>query len=318
MKIKSIISIALLLLCISCSNDETLENTKNSKDLEVVNLNDFADNGNTTRSGNVENQAVLKFKDYNVYQETLNKLQGMSLEKKEAFFNDLGFRGAYSSLKEADDELDKIFDVEDDNAFLEAYKEFKDKYEDTYLFNTENTYDLSPYLPFTDAELELLGSNQGYLIIGNEVIAPNNNVPNYKYTATNVNTRAGGFPYDPQWQALAGDVLGVTIKKGKYRSDITLGIDESGNIFMIRVASQKKKKLWSRRHPTNYEADLWVEGGHAHISVENNGDSSAKKRPVAINARQYSGKNVKCAFRNFTTGCCEGQVGNVDFTVYIP
>lgn len=43
MKIKSIISIALLLLCISCSNDETLENTKNSKDLEVVNLNDFVD-----------------------------------------------------------------------------------------------------------------------------------------------------------------------------------------------------------------------------------------------------------------------------------
>ena len=131
----------------------------------------------------------------------------MSLKKKEAFFNDLGFKGAYSSLKEADDELDKIFDIEDDNAFLEAYKEFKDKYEDTYLFNTENTYDLSPYLPFTDAELELLGSNQGYLIIGNEVIAPNNNTPNYKYTATNVNTRAGEFPYDPQWQALAGDVL---------------------------------------------------------------------------------------------------------------
>ena len=25
---------------------------------------------------------------------------------------------------------------------------------------------------FTDAELELLGSNQGYLIIGNKVIAP--------------------------------------------------------------------------------------------------------------------------------------------------
>ena len=86
-----------------------------------------------------------------------------------------------------------------------------------FQFNTENTYDLSPYLPFTDAELELLGSNQGYLIIGNEVIAPNNNTPNYKYTATNVNTRAGEFPYDPQWQALAGDVLGVTIKKGKYR-----------------------------------------------------------------------------------------------------
>mgnify|MGYP000000348406 FL=1 len=318
MKIKSIISIALLLLCISCSNDETLENTKNSKDLEVVNLNDFVDNGNTTRSGNVENQAVLRFKDYNVYQETLNKLQGMSLEKKEAFFNGLGFKGAYSSLKEADDELDKIFDIEDDNAFLEAYKEFKDKYEDTYLFNTENTYDLSPYLPFTDAELELLGSNQGYLIIGNEVIAPNNNVPNYKQNPTSVNTRAGIPSTNPTWKALVGDVLGVTIKKGKYRSDITLGIDEYGNIFMVRAASQKKKKLWSRRHPTNYEADLWVEGGHVHISLANNGSSSPKKEPVAINARQYSGKNVKCAFRNFTTGCCEGQVGNVEFNVNIP
>lgn len=318
MKIKSIISIALLLLCISCSNDETLENTKNSKDLEVVNLNDFVDNGNTTRSGNVENQAVLKFKDYNVYQETLNKLQGMSLEKKEAFFNDLGFKGAYSSLKEADDELDKIFDIEDDNAFLEAYKEFKDKYEDTYLFNTENTYDLSPYLPFTDAELELLGSNQGYLIIGNEVIAPNNNVPNYKQNATSVNTRAGVPSTSPKWRALVGDVLGVTIKKGKYRSDISLGIDEYGNIFMVRAASQKKKKLWSRRHPTNYEADLYVEGGHVHISLPNNGNSGAKEVPVPINARQYSKRNIKCAFRNFTTGCCEGQVGNVEFNVDIP
>lgn len=64
---------------------------------------------------------------------------------------------------------------------------------------------------------------------------------------------------------------------------------------MIRVASQKKKKLWSRRHPTNYEADLWVEGGHAHISVKTMAIAVQKKRPVAINARQYSGKNVKCA-----------------------
>ena len=289
MKIKSIISIALVLLCISCSNDEALDNTSSAKKLEVVNLKDFIDANSQTRSISNTNQAVLRFKDYNAYQETLNELQNMNIEQ-----------------------------IEDDNAFLEAYKEFKDKYEDTYLFNTENTYDLSPYLPFTDAELELLGSNQGYLIIGNEVIAPNNNVPNYQQNPTSVNTRAGIPSTTPTWKALVGDVLGVTIKKGKYRSDITLGIDEYGNIFMVRAASQKKKKLWSRRHPTNYEADLWVEGGHVHISLANNGSSSPKKEPVAINARQYSGKNVKCAFRNFTTGCCEGQVGNVEFNVNIP
>ena len=38
MKIKSIISIALVLLCISCSNDEALDNTSSAKKLEVVNL----------------------------------------------------------------------------------------------------------------------------------------------------------------------------------------------------------------------------------------------------------------------------------------
>ena len=168
MKIKSIISIALVLLCISCSNDEALDNTSSAKKLEVVNLKDFIDANSQTRSISNTNQAVLRFKDYNAYQETLNELQNMNIEQREAFFNELDYKGAYSSLKEADDELDKIFDIEDDNAFLEAYKEFKDKYEDTYLFNTENTYDLSPYLPFTDAELELLGSNQGYLIIGKD------------------------------------------------------------------------------------------------------------------------------------------------------
>ena len=89
MKIKSIISIALLLLCISCSNDETLENTKNSKDLEVVNLNDFVDNGNTTRSGNVANQAVLKFKDYNVYQETFEQTARNESEKEGSFLQRL-------------------------------------------------------------------------------------------------------------------------------------------------------------------------------------------------------------------------------------
>ena len=62
MKIKSIISIALVLLCISCSNDEALDNTSSAKKLEVVNLKDFIDANSQTRSISNTNQAVLRFK----------------------------------------------------------------------------------------------------------------------------------------------------------------------------------------------------------------------------------------------------------------
>ena len=131
-------------------------------------------------------------------------------------------------------------------------------------FDYLNEYCKVVYLPRTQgiSSTQIRNSENVRLgIIGNEVIAPNNNVPNYQQNPTSVNTRAGIPSTTPTWKALVGDVLGVTIKKGKYRSDITLDIDEYGNIFMVRSASQKKKKLWSRRHPTNYEADLWVEGG---------------------------------------------------------
>lgn len=314
MRIKSFISIAFVFLCIACSNDELAENASNAKNLEVVNLKDFVDN--KTRSISNQDQAVLRFKDHNVYKETLNKLQSMDMEQRKAFFSDLGYKGAYLSLREADEELEKIFDIEDINSFLEAYKTFKDKYENIYLFNTEDTYDLSPYLSFTDKELELLGSNQGYLIIGNEIVSPNNNTPNYKDNALSASTRA--MPFDPVWRALVGDVLGVTISKGKYRSDISIGMEQAGNSFMVRAASQKKKALWSRRHPTNYEADLFVEGARFHVSMPNNGNSDVKYMVVPIYARQYIGRYVNCSFTNFTTGCCEGEVGNVNFNVYIP
>lgn len=74
MKIKSIISIALVLLCISCSNDEALDNTSSAKKLEVVNLKDFIDANSQTRSISNTNQAVLRFKDYNALSGNLKRI----------------------------------------------------------------------------------------------------------------------------------------------------------------------------------------------------------------------------------------------------
>lgn len=313
MRTKSIIAIALVFSCVACSNNGILEDTSNTKDVEVVNLKDFADN--TTRSIANQDQEVLRFKDYSTYQKTLKELHPMTIEQRQVFFNKIGFKGAYSSLMDADNELDKIFDIEDNNSFLEAYGKFKEKYKNIYVFNTANTYDLSPYLPFTDNNLELLGSNEGYLIVGDEIISPNNDKPNYKSDAVKANTRVGMplNPIHPKFTELPGD-CGVVIKKGKYRSDIYLGIDKFGNIFMVRAASQKKKALWSRRHPTNYEADLYIENNGLHISMPNNGESGAKENVLPINARQFAGKTIKAGFKNFRTGCCGGVVGNKEFS----
>lgn len=311
MKIKNIIAIALVFSCVACSNNGILEDTNNTKDMEIVNLKGFV--ANTTKSIPNQDQAVLRFKDHVTYQRTLKELRSMSIEQTQAFFNKIGFKGAYLSLMDADNELDKIFDIENNNTFLESYGKFKEKYRNMYTFNTENTYDLSPYLPFTDSNLELLGSNEGYLIVGNEVISPNNDTPNYKSDAVEANTRVGMF-FGPKFTAFPGD-CGVVIKKGKYRSDIYLGIDRYGNVFMVRAASQKKKALWSRRHPTNYEADLYIENGSLHISFPNDRRSGEKINVLPINARPFAGKTIKAGFRNFTTGCCAGVVGNKEFNI---
>lgn len=33
------------------------------------------------------------------------------------------------------------------------------------------------------------------------------------------------------------------------------------------------------------------------------------------NARPFAGKTIKAGFRNFTTGCCAGVVGNKEFNI---
>lgn len=39
-------------------------------------------------------------------------------------------------------------------------------------FNPEDQYDLTPYLNFTDKELSITGSTNGYVVIGNSLKKP--------------------------------------------------------------------------------------------------------------------------------------------------
>ncbi|WP_071147541.1 DUF4848 domain-containing protein [Bacteroides ihuae] len=316
--------VPLALLVFSCSNDESVQQLQSKTDespiqgIEVVKLSNYGSHL-TSRSVRSEDndgqQYVLKFKDANCYDKIVSDLKDMNPEQKMDFFGKIGFKGAYYNLNKADDELDKIFDIDNDESFLNAYKVYKEKYKSMFVFNQEDRFDLSAYHPFNDENLELVGNNQGYIIIGDNVIAPTNATPNYEHAALSANTQSVEAPVNPIYRSFIED-CSVVIHKGKYRSDISLGIDQSGNIFMVRCASQKKKRLWKRRHATNYEADLYINGEHLHLSYPNDGRGRFEK-VIPFNARQFFGRNIKCEFQNFTTGCCEGVYGNREFNVSI-
>lgn len=52
------------------------------------------------------------------------------------------------------------------------------------------------------------------------------------------------------------------------------------------------------------------------FSCSNDGRGRFEK-VIPFNTRQFFGRNIKCEFQNFTTGCCEGVYGNREFNVSI-
>lgn len=202
-------------------------------------------------SRSVVKTPVLKFKDEAAYNEMVQKVSDMGYEDCVAFFKDMDFEGAFSTLYKADMELDKIFDIEDDAAFLSAYKDFQEKYKGLFVYNTVDKYDLSPYLPFTDKNIELVGNMKGAVVIGNRIKTAEVSLPNYKVDAMPLGVAYKLFPNTEhkRWQ-------------GKYSSTMQAGFTMPANKLCVMFKSFKKKKLWTRRHPATYSVTLKIlEGG---------------------------------------------------------
>lgn len=158
------------IVMVSSCQDEVLETSSSNiekrqvPDIEVVDMGIYVSG---TRTG--ESMPVLKFKNEQVYEQTLTKVSDMTYEQRLVFFKSLNFEGAFTTLYKADMKLDKIFDIEDENEFLTAYADFKKEYDGVFVYNSENQYDLSPYYSFDDEKAELLGNINGAVIIGNNV-----------------------------------------------------------------------------------------------------------------------------------------------------
>lgn len=319
---KIIYFIVLLFTFVSCSTneqDDMLGVTQD--DVKVVSLSDGYLTRTASDSNSLNNQ-VLKFRDLGAYDKILNQLDNMTISQKEEFFKTLGFRGAYTELNKADDELDKIFDIEDDNTFLNEISKYKAKYEGIFVFNDSDKYDLSSYLPFTNDDLELVGNINGLVMIGDEVVAPDYQNPHYydflEPDSTAAHTRAMSGDNYRGYSAST-----FMIKQGKYQSTVQLGVGDRSGDMMIRFASQKKKKLWKRRHKCDYTIDKLTIGG---FQVSNYYQPNVRKgvvisylrtSPVAyLNARNFNG-NVNCSYVNFHSGACpKPSVSSKYFSIY--
>ena len=304
-----------LLMFASCSENKEQLFEPVQKNVEVVDLSTYSPT--LTRSSKPNSTKVLKFKDENAYSQIVSKLDAMTKEQVLDYFQKLGFDGAYTKLRAADKELDALFDIEDDALFEKEIQAYKQKYKGEFSFNAEDKYDLTPYMPFTDKGLELVGNLDGVVIIGDKITSPSNHEPNYKRGITTL--AVNGFPTDPidaVFRAYPNAAL--MIREGKYQSTATLGFDgNGGGVLMLQLASQKKKKFWKRRHECDYTLDIYLGytyGIKKYYQPNIEQGLITSFLPGTPNSRQFS-DNAPCKFEHFKSGGCPNQDGEHEFRV---
>lgn len=258
----SSILILFAALFASCSNDEEVTEAYDGQpDVVVTTMGKCMANTRALREVQAD-MPVLQFKDEVAYTAFLNKVKGMDAEEKASYFKNLDFDGAYQVLDKADQELDSIFDLDDRNEFEKALASYKSKYEGTLAFNTEDEYDVSPYLSFTDEDLAIVGNIKGYVVIDNKIVEPKLATPTFDLDNDTVSsavlTRATTTPtpIQPGFKAFKNSSL--TIKNGKYKSTMTIGRIVNGNSFCVEFVTKKKQFLWKKKVKASYIAVLEI------------------------------------------------------------
>lgn len=151
----------------SCNNDSIIDKVDGEEvgsglDIEVVKVS--ALKLKSTGNDNVtEDEYVLKFKNEETLQKTMDKLQAMSLEERLAWNEKLNnFTSAAQEYEKAMLEAESYYDRPG------GYEEFKAKYNKLYF--PEEGEDYGAYIPLKN-ELEAFAANEnGRLIIGEEII----------------------------------------------------------------------------------------------------------------------------------------------------
>lgn len=315
--LKKLLFVSLILFCASCSqeNNGTMltNSSKENSTIQVVNLSDYLP---FSRGGNLQNSSekVLKFKNENALSSCVRKLANMDENSRLAFFDSLNFNGAFTCLQKANCQLDSIFEINDQRSFLKAYSDFKNQYGNIFVYNDTDKYDLTPYLPSRGEAMNLIASKSGYVIVGNQLLTS---------LASNISlinsTRSVALPITPTFSSFAGN-CSVVVSSGRFRSDISLGVERLSGVFMVRVASQKTKHFlgikYTKRYSTDYHAQLIIDGREFQVDIPNRGKGVDYAYVVPIlKVNVFKGRKINCSFKDFTSGCCSGTSNSGTFTV---
>lgn len=194
---------------------------------------------------------VLIFDDTATYNKTIRELREMTELQRQKFYAKIGFESASLLLDKADQELDSIFDMEnvDSMAFVNKINNYKEKYDGAFKFDSEDEMDVTPNLHFLNPDLALVANLDGLVVIGDNLVVPNNESPNN--SAINlVQTQDPPFWTGVDFQKAPGCELKNS--SGKYRSIIYIGYDKNSKWVIAYFRTYKKvlgfKKKKNSRH----------------------------------------------------------------------
>lgn len=232
----------------SCSNDEDIIESLTNKteldnqpDVVVSSTKYWMASENNSKLGVMPiDEPILQFKDEAAYNRITEELKGKTAEERVAYFEKLGFNGAYRQLMQADDELEQIFEnVDDSIQFIKEITKFKSKYGSKFFFDEIYTLNATPYLNFNDEKLSLVGNILGMAVVGNEIIRPSNSSPAksmYGYRFIDSKGKSGRFT----------NIYKIKKHTKRYSSMIFGFVDTFGTIA-IRFESEWKKFFVTRK-----------------------------------------------------------------------
>lgn len=210
---------------------------------------------------NYKGEDCFQFRNDSVYKKTIAKLLEMTDEETATFFSKLNFVSQQKLMEKAEKEQEAIVDAYEKDLAQpwpsQQIKEFKQKYEDVFMFNP---YDSTDFIPnYKTSMYNSIVNSQGIFLIGDSVI----NVPQYTseyifgspimtvgsngstdYTSINKAEIKYNIP--------GGDYVKarVLIKFVGFNYD---NLNRESRVFGFELLSQKKKVLWKKHH-----ADLYL------------------------------------------------------------
>ena len=301
---------------VSCDNEE-FTNVEFSE-FPAVEVSTMGMWQSQTRAKGDADMPVLRFQDQQTYDAVMTELGTMNEDAILDYFAKLGFDGAYSAWHKADKELDAIFDMEDSVEICNAIENFKERYAESFSFDPNDEFDVTPYLNFTDDKMALIGNIAGYVVIGETLVGAESNSPTFDthaYTSDvqmiqTAQTRVYTGPVEPGFKGFYDASL--TISKDKFTCTMTLGRIVNGNSFAVEFITKKKVLFWKKK--VDATCSMMLETISPVSTIKGQVICPEPAKVTILNVPiEAVGMDYDAEVTNFTCSKCSGVVGSKSF-----